>query len=122
MGKKKKRKNKARRAPDVPRSPRLSLCMIARDEADFLEQCLQSVAGLVDEIVVVDTGSADHTVEVARQHRARVQSYPWNNDFSAARNQALNTASGEWILVLDCDEVIARQDHGEIRRLLDLTR
>jgi len=93
--------------------------MIARDEAGFLDQCLQSVAGLVDEIVVVDTGSTDETVEVARRHGARVFTRAWEDDFSAARNRSLEEARGEWILILDCDEAIARRDHQGIRQAMD---
>ena len=97
---------------------RLSLCMIAKDEAHFLDRCLASVAGLVDEIVLVDTGSSDDTVEVARWYGARTLSYSWNNDFSAARNFGLAAATGEWILVLDCDEVLAGSDRDAIATLL----
>ena len=93
--------------------------MIARDEADFLAQCLQSVQGLVDEIVVVDTGSTDDTPVVARQAGAVLLRHDWNGDFSAARNKSLEAAKGEWILVLDCDEVLAAQDHDAIRRAME---
>lgn len=85
---------------------KLSLCMIVRDEEEALPQCLKSVQGVVDEMVVVDTGSTDRTVEVARQYGARVYSFTWNHDFAAARNESLQYASGEWILVLDADEVL----------------
>ncbi|MBI2504133.1 MAG: glycosyltransferase [Candidatus Latescibacteria bacterium] len=108
MGKKKKKASR----------PRLSLCMIARDEAAFLDQCLGSVRGLADQLVVVDTGSADATAQVARQHGALVLAHPWQGDYAAARNLALEEASGDWVLVLDCDEVLARPDHPRLRRLL----
>ena len=119
MGKKgrKKRRRKKRKGDSTARV-RLSLCVIARDEAAFLNRCLQSVQGLVDEIVVVDTGSADETPQVARQHGARVFSHTWKEDFSAARNPSLEAARGEWILVLDCDEVIAPRDHEAIRQAM----
>ncbi len=97
---------------------RLSLCMIARDEAGFLEQCLSSVRGLVDQIIVVDTGSADTTPEVAQRHGAQVLSAQWQGDFSAARNLSLEPATGDWVLVLDCDEVLAAADHARLRALL----
>ncbi|MDB4895815.1 MAG: hypothetical protein JWN15_2077 [Firmicutes bacterium] len=83
---------------------RLSLCMIVRNEAEELPRCLQSVQGLVDELVVVDTGSQDGTVDVARRYGALIREIPWQNDFAAARNVALSLASGEWILWLDADE------------------
>lgn len=82
----------------------LSLCMIACNESEVIGRCLKSVAGLVDEIVVVDSGSQDHTAEVARRFGARVFRRPWQNDFSAARNFSLEKARGEWVLVMDADE------------------
>ncbi|WP_421655148.1 tetratricopeptide repeat protein [Leptothermofonsia sp. ETS-13] len=84
----------------------LSLCMIVRDEEALLPRCLKSVHGFVDEIVVVDTGSTDGTVDIARAFGARVYSFDWCDDFSAARNESLKYARGEWILVLDADEVL----------------
>lgn len=115
--KKNKTKNKQRRKNSAAR-PLLSLCMIARDEASFLDMCLASVEGLVDEIVVVDTGSQDDTIEVAQRYGARVFSSEWQDDFSQARNRALEEARGAWVLVLDCDEVLARADHSRLRSLL----
>ncbi|MBC7346044.1 MAG: glycosyltransferase [Clostridia bacterium] len=88
-------------------APRLSLCMIVRNEAPHLARCLASVQGLVDEIIVVDTGSADETPLLARQWGARVYFEPWQDDFSLARNASLSRASGAWILVLDADEELA---------------
>ncbi len=85
----------------------VSLCLIVRDEEDCLARCLESVSGLAGEIVVVDTGSTDHTVEIALEYGARMFSYRWDNNFAAARNYALLQASGDWILVLDADEVLA---------------
>jgi glycosyltransferase involved in cell wall biosynthesis/Flp pilus assembly protein TadD len=92
--------------PGRPRSAgaRISLCMIVRNEEERLPGCLESVRGLVDEIVVVDTGSSDKTQEIARAHGARVFSLPWSGDFAAARNESLRHASGDWILFLDADE------------------
>lgn len=113
---KKKKQKKQRPRPSGTLS--LSLCMIARDEADFLDRCLASVKGLVDEIVVVDTGSQDQTKAVARRHGARLFSLEWTGDFSAARNAALERARGQWILILDCDETLARRDHDTLRLLL----
>ena len=95
--------------------------MIARDEAGFLDQCLASVSGLVDEIIVVDTGSTDDTLDVARRHGARTLTHPWTNDFSAARNTGIAASTGKWILALDCDEVLAASDHARIRELLNQT-
>ncbi len=83
---------------------KLSLCTIVKDEAETLPACLDSVKDVVDEIVVLDTGSTDNTIEVARDRGATVHTYTWNNDFAAARNEALKHVSGDWVLVLDADE------------------
>lgn len=98
--------------------PRLSLCMIARDEAELLPRCLESVRGLVDEIIVVDTGSQDATVEVARQFGAEIGHFDWCDDFSAARNSSLEFATGDWILVLDADEVMQPQSASALREAM----
>ncbi len=78
--------------------------MIVKDEAEFLDDALRSVAGVVDEICVVDTGSSDATREIARAHGARVLDVPWQDDFAHARNAALGMATRRWIFVLDADE------------------
>lgn len=85
-------------------NPTISLCMIVKDEETNLPACLESVRHLVDEMIVVDTGSNDRTIEIARAHGAAVFHFPWNQDFSAARNETLHHARGEWILYLDADE------------------
>ncbi len=85
---------------------RLSLCMIVKDEAELLPRCLASVQGIVDEMVVLDTGSTDQTVAIAKAHGARVYETKWPNDFAIARNHALQYVQGEWVLVLDADEVL----------------
>lgn len=99
--------------------PLLSLCMIVRNEAARLEECLESVSALNPEIVVVDTGSSDGSQEVARRFGAKVISFPWQDDFSAARNRTLEEASGKWILILDADEVIASEDLPKLRRAIN---
>lgn len=86
--------------------PHLSLCTIVKDEEASLSQCLESVKNIVDEIVVLDTGSTDRTVEIAQDFGATVASFTWNDDFSAARNEALKYVQGKWVLVLDADEVL----------------
>lgn len=92
-----------------PGRPRISLCMIVRNEEQHLEKCLTSVKAVVDEICVVDTGSTDGTVEIAEAHGARVISRPWDDDFSAARNASLDMASGDWVLHLDADEELSEK-------------
>ena len=84
--------------------PKLSLCMIVRDEAERLPDCLRSARAVVDEMIVVDTGSTDATVQVARELGAQVETFAWCNDFARARNVALAAATGDWALVLDADE------------------
>lgn len=93
----------------------ISLCMIVKNEEEHLDNCLESVAGLVQEIVVVDTGSEDATVEIAKKHGAKVYHHPWENDFSKHRNQSISYASGDWILIMDADEELLRDDHDKLR-------
>ncbi|WP_418039702.1 glycosyltransferase [Paenibacillus xylanilyticus] len=85
--------------------PGISLCMIVKDEEDGLRRCLESVRGIVDEIIIVDTGSADDTLRIAALYGAKIIRAEWNGDFAAARNQSLTAATQPWILVLDADEV-----------------
>jgi hypothetical protein len=85
-------------------APRLSLCMIVKDEASHLARCLESVSPLHPQIVVVDTGSSDGTVAIAQHWGAEVYSFAWIHDFSAARNASLQRARAAWTLVLDADE------------------
>jgi glycosyltransferase involved in cell wall biosynthesis len=99
-------------------TPRLSLCMIVKNEEQYLEGCLQSVQGVVDEIIVVDTGSTDRTVEIAARFGAKILPFVWENDFSAARNESLRHATGEWILYLDADERLAEGQTQLLRSLI----
>lgn len=78
--------------------------MIVRNEENHLRDCLESVKNIADEIVVVDTGSSDHTIEIARGYNAKIYHFDWVYDFSAARNYALSKSTGKWILYLDADE------------------
>jgi GT2 family glycosyltransferase/Tfp pilus assembly protein PilF len=95
----------------------LSLCMIVKNEEKHLPQCLGSVKDLVDEIVIVDTGSGDKTREISTAFGAKVYEFPWGGDFSAARNFSVGQARGEWILILDADERIAAKDFPDLREL-----
>ena len=96
-------------------SLRLTICLIAKNEQKFIGQCLSSVKGLADQIIVVDTGSTDSTVEIARSFGAEVHYLPWSDDFSAPRNEALRHATGDWILVLDADEELPPEQHAMLR-------
>jgi GT2 family glycosyltransferase/tetratricopeptide (TPR) repeat protein len=96
--------------------PRISLCLIAKDEERFLPQCLRSIGPLVSQIVVVDTGSTDRTCDIAREFGAEVHSFTWCDDFSAARNAALEHATGDWVLVMDADEELRPEQAAMIAR------
>ncbi len=96
----------------------VSLCVIARDEERFLEGCLASARPYVDEMVVVDTGSSDGTVPLARSLGAQVDHFAWCDDFAAARNHALQLARGDWILCLDADERLHVAPGRHLRELL----
>lgn len=102
----------------------ISLCMIVKDEAGPLQRCLNAVRDIVDEIIVVDTGSVDDTIEIARLHGAIVIRTEWNGDFSEARNLSLAAATNPWILVLDADEVWVQtpQMKAELMQLLATSR
>jgi len=78
--------------------------MITKNEEKNIEKCIKSYKNIVNEIIVVDTGSTDKTIEIAKRFGAKVYSYQWNNDFSAAKNYAIDMANGEWIIFLDADE------------------
>ncbi len=85
-------------------TPNISLCLIARNEEKNIAQCLESYKDFVQEIIVVDTGSTDRTVEIARSYGAEVRFFPWIDDFAAARNVSIENAKGDWILRTDADE------------------
>ncbi len=102
--------------------PSLGLCVIAKNSAATLPACLASVHGLVDSIVVVDTGSNDGTQDVARQHGAEVLLFNWCGDFAAARNAALAAIESDWVLVLDADEELDSAAHAWIRKELEAPR
>ncbi len=92
----------------------LTVCLIARNEERFLGACLKSIQGLNAQIIVVDTGSTDRTVEIARDFGAEVYSFTWSDDFAAARNAALEHARGDWVLMLDADEELPKDQHAAL--------
>jgi glycosyltransferase involved in cell wall biosynthesis len=108
------------RDPQSAVRPRLSICLVVKNEEKFLVQCLQSVRGLAAQLIVVDTGSTDRTVEIARKFGAQIYAFPWCDDFAAARNAALEHATGDWILVLDADEELPAAQHAAL--LADLKK
>lgn len=95
----------------------ISMCMIVRNEEKFLPKCLESVKGLADEIIIVDTGSTDRTVEIAKKAGAKVLNYGWDDDTARARNTGLREAKGDWVLILDADEAIGKESFEPIRKL-----
>lgn len=96
----------------------LSLCMIVHNEEDQIENCLLSVKDIVQEIIIVDTGSTDRTREIAEKFGAKVIAHLWNGDFSAARNVGIAECTCNWILVLDADEEWDAQNNGKLEQLL----
>jgi GT2 family glycosyltransferase/Tfp pilus assembly protein PilF len=98
-------------------SPRVSLCLIVRNEEANLADCLRSAADLVQEVVVVDTGSADRTQEIAAEFGARVFEFTWCDSFAAARNESLRHATGDWIFWLDADDRLDETNREKLRGL-----
>ncbi len=93
--------------------------MIVKNEEANLPRCLASLRGVVDEMVVVDTGSSDRTVEMAREAGAAVTFFPWNGSEADARNASVGAAKGRWLLMIDADEVMSAELAGELRPALE---
>ena len=96
----------------------VSLCMITKNEENHLARCLYSVKPIVDEMIIVDTGSDDRTRDIATVFGARLFDCKWEDDFASARNVSLDHASGDWILVMDADEVISHLDYEYFNNLV----
>jgi GT2 family glycosyltransferase/tetratricopeptide (TPR) repeat protein len=99
-------------------APALSLCMIVRDAEGTIGPCLQSVRPFVDEMIVVDTGSTDATIQIARSLGAKVFEFPWCDSFAIARNESLKNASGRWIFWMDADDTIDQANGNKLRQLV----
>lgn len=97
---------------------KISACYIVKNEAKNLAKSIKSLKNQVNEIVVVDTGSTDNTIAVARKLGAKVYSFPWQDDFSQARNFALSKAKGDWLILLDADEYFTSKTAGNIRQVI----
>lgn len=95
----------------------ISACMIVRDEEKYLNDCLDSLDELVDEIIIVDTGSTDGTIDIAKKYTGRIYSHEWKDDFSYHRNQSIEYASSDWILIIDADEQF-KGDAKELKKVL----
>ncbi|MDD5650285.1 MAG: glycosyltransferase [Candidatus Nanoarchaeia archaeon] len=96
----------------------LSVCMIVKNEEDCLKKCLESIKNIASEIIIVDTGSSDNTIKIAKFFGAKIFHFNWNDDFSAARNFSLEKATQHWVLVLDADEIISSKDIDKLKTVL----
>ena len=99
--------------------PKLSLCMIVRDNAKTLPACLESIRPWVDEMIVVDTGSVDETPRVVESFGGKLYHFPWCDDFSAARNESLRHATGDWLFWMDSDDTIPPECGRGLRELVE---
>src|SRR5690625_4398186 len=95
----------------------ISLCMIVKNEEEVLERCLRSVKDLVDEINIVDTGSTDNTVDIAKKLTDRVYHFKWTGKFKDARNESFKKATKDYILYLDADDVLLKEDRKKFKKL-----
>jgi peptidoglycan/xylan/chitin deacetylase (PgdA/CDA1 family)/Tfp pilus assembly protein PilF len=99
--------------------PTLSVCMIVKNEAKYLDLCLKSIQTLANEIIIVDTGSTDNTKEIVQKYTPFLYDFTWADDFSKARNFSLEQATCDWILIIDADEVINQQDLPRIKQAIN---
>jgi glycosyltransferase involved in cell wall biosynthesis len=109
----KKKPLEKKNAPFTAKSdnhPTISVCIIAKNEEKHLDRCLRSVKPVAHEIIIVDTGSTDKTLKIARKYTDKVWIHPWNDSFSEARNHALGYATGDWIFTIDADEELVKED------------
>lgn len=97
----------------------ISLCVIAKNEENNISRCLGSCEHIVDEIIVVDTGSTDNTVKISKSFGAKIVYSPWDNNFSKARNAGVEQAQSEWILYLDCDEALDFEGGLNLKEILE---
>ncbi|MFS1512900.1 glycosyltransferase [Chengkuizengella sp. SCS-71B] len=95
----------------------ISLCMIVRDEEEVLERCLSTIADIVDEIIIVDTGSTDNTKEIARKFTDKIYDFEWIDDFSKARNFSFSKSTKEYIMWLDADDIVPDESRQQILEL-----
>lgn len=84
----------------------ITACLIVKNEAKYIRQCLRNLSNIVDEIIILDTGSTDNTIKIAKQFNVKIFFHKWNNNFADARNYCLKYATSDWILIIDADETI----------------
>jgi glycosyltransferase involved in cell wall biosynthesis len=97
------------------KDPKVTLAMIVRNESASIRDCLESMKDHVDEILVIDTGSTDNTIAICKEFGARVYTYPWQDSFSVARNQAIKHVRTPWLIQLDADEIMSQEDAAKVR-------
>lgn len=97
----------------------LSLCMIVKNEENTLGRCLESVKDIVDEMIIIDTGSTDDTIKIAKEYDTKIFFYEWDNSFSNARNYSLSKASKDWILIMDADDELRSEDKYKVIKLIN---
>jgi len=109
---KKKKKAKLNRKNILNSSVKssISVCLIVKDEERFLDNCLKSVTDVADEIIIIDTGSQDNTVNIAKRYTDKIYFHPWTDNYSEARNHYLDYAKGDWIFHIDADEELVKED------------
>lgn len=98
------------------KKPTITCCMIVKNEETYLEKCLESIQNYVDEIVIVDTGSTDKTVDISSRYTEKVYFHPWEGSFSKARNQSLSYATSDWIFIIDGDEELLEGNGEKLRK------
>lgn len=97
--------------------PKLSLCMIVKNESNYIGKCLESVKDIADEIIIVDTGSTDNTKEIVSKYTDKIYDFKWVNDFAKARNYSFRKATGQYIMWLDADDILLEEDRKRLKRL-----
>lgn len=98
---------------------KISLCIICKNEEKVIARCINSVKDVVDEIILVDTGSQDSTLEIAEHLEVNIYQIPWENHFAKAKNFAIDRATGDWIIFLDADEYLTKDSIGNLRELIN---
>lgn len=96
----------------------IALCMIVKNEEEYIRECLKNVRSFVDEIIIVDTGSTDGTKEILNELQIDYIDYKWNSDYSAARNYAISHVKSDWIIMLDADEIMSKEDMIKVQNLV----
>jgi glycosyltransferase involved in cell wall biosynthesis len=107
--------------PSIQQNFTLSICMIVKNGAEWIAHCLESISQIASEIIIVDTGSTDRTIEIAQHYNASVFHFSWNDDFAAARNFSLSKAKSDWILVLDHDEELMSNHCLKLTKLINFS-